>query len=245
MNTVIAHLKKDLVPLRGLLVTMAIILIAAVAIRAMSAAGLPIHIRGNLGGLLQVLILAALIVRVIHQDSLTDIDEFWRTRPISRHQLLLAKGCFLVPPILAALIVCRPWASASNGADGAKLLELSTFMVGLAAFATVTSGFSKMILLAIKVLLVTVLLTLVLGLTIGLLLLPWQHLSGKGMSFLSESGISPAGLSIAANLATFGGFLGVVVYQYLTLKTETSVRAIYGLCLAASVVSSVAANLPR
>ncbi len=238
MKTILAHLKKDIVSF-GRLAWIWTILIGFDCLAFLDripvshtwhgGMGLvfmiPAVILSILGAsaslILQILFVPVLIVQVIHADALTESDAFWRTRPISRGALLAEKALFIT--LLLAGMALAAFAirfHSGNASTVATVLQTAVFVSGLVAFAAVTSSFSRLILNFIGIVLgAGVLASMVLGFgrymeSIG------ANLGHFPMSAHSLS-LSNSGQAGTAFLY-LGGCLTVVIYQYLTLKTNIS-----------------------
>ena len=197
------------------------------------------------GILAQFILLAILIVRLIHLDSLTNANAFWRTRPISRPQLLLAKSAFLILPALALLAMSTPKSSLET------FEVFLPFLAATAAFATVTEKLSETMLFALKMLIIVAFVTMLIGVAAALVtqtlaafhLLPSQLLRIQSTTFNLNIGISGSTFSLVVNILTFVGYLAVAVFQYLTLQTRLSVRFIFTILLVSTIFSSLAEKM--
>jgi len=239
MNIVLAQIRKDIIPSRGLLIGMGVLLAITILGRILMATGVFRMSGGSPLAALQFFLVAVLTVRLIHMDSLVGSNAFWRTLPISRAQLLAAKSAFLILPILAFLAMAQPWATDHNSAN-TTFGDYCVFIAGLAAFASVTQRFSELAFLFFKAVLFAICMSIAASMLISILLL-WQS-----TGWLSNEAI--LGLPLDTLLATtklfvFAGYVGVVVHQFLTLNTRRSVLAIYGLFSLAALAAGVAERL--
>ena len=241
MNIVLAQMKKDLVPLRGLLIGMAALIALTILGGVLDATGVVRSSGGNPLAGLQFLLIAILIVRLIHQDALTRPDAFWRTRPISRVHLLLAKSLFLILPALAYTAMAQPWSIGQGGTH--DFLGSCMLLAGIAAFASVTGKFSEMLLQLFLVSLPVILIVMFIGLFGSVLLQLWTHFLGPLRPWTADPGRQ--WLSLAAAGLSFAGYLGIVVFQYLTARTRISLFAIGGVLLFNSVATSLAEHGAR
>lgn len=240
MNIVLAQIRKDIIPLRGLLIAMGALLAMTLLGRILAAAGAMRFSGGNPLAAIQYLLMAVLTVRLIHLDSLEGPDAFWRTRPISRAQLLSAKSAFLILPILAFLAMVQPWQHIPRNPEGSSFGDLCMLLVGIAAFASVTQRFSELAYLFFKAVLIAIAVSMAASLLAAIPLL-W-----KSNSWLSDGalfGLWADPLLIAAKTLVFAGYIGVVIHQYLTLNTRRSVIAIYLIFSFAALTSAVAEHL--
>jgi hypothetical protein len=241
MNALItAQMKKDLVPLRGLLLGMGGLLALSLLVRILEATG-GLHVSGGLAAGLQALLVIILLIRLIHLDSPADPDAFWRTRPLTGGQLLTAKAAFFLPPFLALLALSQP-------APAAEVFQkFCPVLAGTAAFACVTKKFSETVFLAVKMIILAALMNMLLVVVVGgawalgtLLILglrPWPQL-------LSGPDPMPIGafhepFSLVLNGLVVAAYVGVVIYQYLTLRTKTAVRALFVIVFLSAIASSV------
>ncbi len=187
----------------------------------------------------QFILTLALMVSVVHADSLVDANAFWRTRPIPRGELLGAKALAIA---LLALGLTLSWlATGLYGGAGAPggggmlgaWLRFGVFIMGLFALAAVTPNLTRLILTA-------------LGYSVGAQLLaqfiwrvinhgsaaPWSVRLGTTSLFhawIELSLVSAVGL---------GGFAAAAVWQYLTLRTDVA-RVIIGATFLASALLKI------
>ena len=188
--------------------------------------------------ILQILFVPVLIIRVIHADPLTESDAFWRTRPISRGALLTEKALFI--SVLLAGMVLAAFAirfQSGNASTVATVLQTAVFMSGVVAFAAVTSSFSRLILNFIGIALgAGVLASIVLGLG--------RYLVSIGANLFHSSvnahalfPINPG--QVGTSFLYLGGCLIVVIYQYLTLKTNISRAGLFATFFLAALLQGV------
>lgn len=240
MNIVLAQIRKDIVPVRSLLIGMGALLVMTILGRILAATGVFRMSGGSPLAALQFLLIAVLTVRLIHMDSLTGPDAFWRTRPISRPQLLAAKLAFLILPILAFIAMAQPWADIARNPSNGTFGDHCVFIVGLAAFASVTQRFSELAFLFFKAVLFAICMSMAASMLVSILLL-WK--SNGWLSADAIFGLPLDTLLATTKLFVFAGYIGVVVHQFLTLNTRRSVLAIYGLFSLAALAAGVAERL--
>jgi hypothetical protein len=235
MNIVFAQLRKDLIPLRGLLIGMAALLAITLTGRILTATGVASFSGANPLEGIQVVLLAVLIVRLIHLDSLVGADAFWRTRPISRRQLLLAKAALLLLPILTLLAIAQPWLPPHPGAKG-SFTDTCILLAGLAAFASVTQRFSELALLFLKAVLIALLMSLAINAVTATLLVGNQ----KGwFPPLGIPGTLPETLQLLTVILAIAGYIGVAIHQFLTMRTKRSVVALCSIFVLSMMMTPV------
>jgi hypothetical protein len=182
--------------------------------------------------LLQGFLFTLLVVRVIHDDPLTEPNAFWRTRPVPRPALLAAKAllicCLLAVEHLTGL--ASPIHSSGNmsasgftatvlGTGIAAVLQSLQLVAGLAAFAVVTSNLTELILSALVILFAAFVSGgLLLNLIRRTIWFP-RHFFFIGTEHFSLFG-HPATWEIS--LLYTAGFVLVIVWQYLTLRTNVA-----------------------
>ena len=241
MKTILAQLKKD-IAICGPLLWVWVVCVAVDSLCFLDRIG-PTHISDKkvlsvlvlsllavmtsvlASFVIQLLLLMVLVIQVIHADSLVDPNAFWRTRPIARSALLTEKALFVVL-LLAGTLLAASAIHFQSGSSGRaeQLLHFVVFVAGLVAFSAVTSNFAKLILTAVVITIATgVVTSVIVNLTRSILLLYSNHSHYAASGYYSGNS-APAVVS-AIYLA---GFVAVIVWQYLTLRTNVS-RAI--LCL--------------
>jgi hypothetical protein len=143
MNFLIAQWKKEIVSAPFLVGAWAVCGAICLLQRLQSAPLISPHVGGSDGligaggflfSFLLFLVLSILFVRVIHEDPLTDDSAFWRTRPVSRWQLLAAKAGLLFPMVAISLLV-------SGESVLHSWMAVCLFFLGLTAFLSVSSSF--------------------------------------------------------------------------------------------------------
>lgn len=240
MKLILAHLKKDAITFRTLLwiwgacvaFDCLFALLAALIVKIPASgmgiafflsvfASLILGLISTLG--LQFILLAVIIVGIIQTDSLQESDAFWRTRPISRRDLLLEKIFFVV-----LLVTGTALATLSlNFKVGSGIWiwpKAAACVLGLVAFAAVTTSFSKLILNGLGF-------ALVAQATSSVLLMVLRYAaqtSGTLRDFFpihANTDLTSGSMPLWIVALYIGGFLAVIVNQYLTLKINTS-RAI-------------------
>ncbi|CAN5759922.1 hypothetical protein BH09VER1_BH09VER1_13050 [soil metagenome] len=242
MKTILAHLKKDLISSRGLLIAWAscvalafLFFILRVAFpnpswlspqsnpdelfKVVATVGaLFTGIVGAMG--IQFLLLTLILVQIIHLDPLTNPDAFWRTRPISGGSLLAAKSLF------AALLVIGAFLSTfalhlNESTWPTTFLSILVFVTGLAAIAAITTSISQMILhwLAITIIASLAAHAVLAGRQLTLTSL---HGTPFSASFSQHLSTPSASSSFGFTALYFIGFLGAILCQYFTLRTNLS-----------------------
>ncbi|SDT98548.1 hypothetical protein SAMN05444156_1260 [Verrucomicrobium sp. GAS474] len=215
MRLILAHVRKDIAALRPLLIgwVVAAVVTAFNLTTGSVNIGAGSHsLSGGFGIFLLVLLFAILAARVIHEDALAETaDVFWRTRPISRLQLLAAKGLFI--GVLAAgtagILLLTPSPASIPYRQGL------TVLLGLVAFAVVTPNLTRLLALAIGMavgvgfLIATVRIFLV------------THGTGS-FFFQGQPGFLAAHLDGIGQGIYWVGYLGVIFHHYLTLRWKTS-----------------------
>jgi len=171
MNVVLAQIRKDIIPARGLLIGMGVLLAITILGRILMVTGVFRMSGGSPLAALQFLLIAVLTVRLIHMDSLVGSNAFWRTLPISRAQLLAAKSAFLILPILAFIAMAQPWAVVARNSPNGTFGDHCVFIAGLAAFASVTQRFSELAFLFFKAVLFAICMSIAASMLISILLL--------------------------------------------------------------------------
>lgn len=242
MKTILAHWKKDLISSRamltgwGLCVALALIFfILRVAFphptwlspqpgaenlpKVMAALfAMVTGIVGVMG--IQFLLLALLVIHVIHLDPLTNPDAFWRTRPISGGSLLAAKS-FSVALLLLGAFLSVGSIKLDPSPGLSAFLGCLVFVIGLVAFASITTSLSQLILHWLA----TVILA---GLSAHAILAAWQltlaSLHGSSFNVNFSQHISTISATDPLWLATLYlvGFLAAILCQYFTLRTNYS-----------------------
>jgi hypothetical protein len=184
----------------------------------------------------QALLAIILLIRIVQADLLTDSSAFWRTRPIARHELLLEKALFAALFVVGGFLA--GWAvhfGSPLASGGRVLLSTLVFVSGLFAFAAVTADLSKFII---------VFLGLAWGALIvaGILLALLKYLAmsaGISTSYwpLAASSFFPGEYGhLVLSAFYLVAFLGIVVFQYLTLRTRISRQLLFATFFVASVL---------
>lgn len=245
MKTILAHWKKDLISSRSMLIGWAVCIALAgifFIIRVVDPNPAWLHpqpgsenlpkvmaaifamITGIVGLMgVQFLLLALLVIHVIHLDPLTNPDAFWRTRPISGGALLAAKSLFIALLVLGAgLSVASLKLDPAPGVHA--FLGGLVFVIGLVAFASITTSLSQLILHWLAIIILA-------GLSAHVLLAAWQltlaSLHGSSFNVTFSQHISTISATDPLWLAVLylAGFLAAILCQYFTLRTNFS-RAI-------------------
>jgi hypothetical protein len=245
MKTILAHWKKDLISSRGLFIAWALCVIVILGILAFRLAGpnaVPSLLPSNPDGLpkvmallfagvmgfvgvagLQFLLLTLLVARVIHLDPLVDPDAWWRTRPISGLSLLGAKSLYVAVCLLGAFATIGT-IKFGDPTMLSAFLSATVFVVGVVAFASLTSDLGKLILnwLGIAVL-ASVLAQIILGLWHQTLVS--LHSSSLSVDFHANATVGTYNAPVLIPLLYLAGFLAAIFCQYLQQRTNLS-RAI-------------------
>ena len=167
MSQVLHILRKDLRHLRWLLILWVAILILNVALTIIGAAtagetfpaAIVFREMSSLLSVLQTLMLALMIARLIQDEPLVGWNAFWLTRPYSRGALMAAKllfvaGALVVAPLiadLAEMAVVRAGWRAQLAAAPSFLASHLRWALGLCAIAVLTPTFARFVLVAIGV----------------------------------------------------------------------------------------------
>jgi len=151
----------------------------------------------------------------------TESDAFWRTRPISRGALLTEKALFIA--LLLAGAVLEALATnmrIENTSRADTLLQGVVFVLGLMAFTSLTASFSKLILNFIGIALgATALASMVMG---------FGHYAESISANLFHFPVDAHSVNLGnpghlgTSVLLIGGYFIVIVFQYLTLKTNFS-----------------------
>jgi len=167
------------------------------------------------------LLLPFLVIRIVQDDPLISTTAFWRTRPIPRDKLLLAKA-LLIALVLLPLLSSVSWGGAKIGEGHFAPAELAWIM-SLAALASITPGLGSLLGYG---------LALVFGKLIfsGIINYLWRGYHGPDLiisQWAADSVSSVSGLVLLNredffSLCYFTGFAAVFVHQYLTLCTRRS-----------------------
>jgi hypothetical protein len=223
MSQVTHIVRKDLRHLRWLLILWGVILTLRVVISSIGAATAgdtfaAVVVLRELSGLLPVLetlMLALIVSRVVHAEPLVGWNAFWITRPYSNRALLTAKLLFLgtalvVAPLAADLLTMAIFGAGPRAQLAASPSFLSSRMswtLALCAIAVLTPSLSMFVLTLIGV---------VVGLAVVLLVSISLALTfGAGEATTNASSFVPDPTPGIVSLVLFiTGALAVVVYQY-------------------------------
>lgn len=242
MKSIFAHIKKDAITCRTLLcvwaaclavdfvfslVTISPLAKGTEATFAFKSIAICLAFAVMSSIIVQFIVLGMLIVRIVQEDSLQDADAFWRTRPFSRMDLLKEKAIFVVGlgggTFLAMLAI--------HMTGGYDFIHMMVYLTGLFAFAAVTTSLSKLILNALGIAVVSqiaasivILIIQYIARTVGIV---QAHLITQSPQYGEVSGIYIV------------GFIAVVIFQYLTLKTNASRYALFGILLVAAVLQGI------
>jgi hypothetical protein len=186
-------------------------------------------------GALQMVMLALVAARLVHEEPLAGWDAFWFTRPYSRNALMAAKllfaaGVFVALPLIADLVTLALYhggVRAQAEAAPTFLASYVTWTLLLLALAAMTPSLSAFV-LTIVAALVSVSLLIVVFVAAALL--------------LSEPSTGPASRvedpapALAARLVVALTMLAVIVYQYRRRRWRTAAAlAVAGLVAALAV----------
>ncbi len=190
-----------------------------VGVFALSMMGVMTGVIG--ASLLQGFFFALLVIRFIHDDPLTQPNAFWRTRPVSRQALLMEKALLIFCLVAVEYLIglASPFNRAGNMTGLATILQSLQLVAGLAAFAVVTSNLTELVLSALIILFSAMISG---GLLLNFLR---RTIPAPGHSFSIAASPSsllghPAPWEIS--LLYTAGFVLVIVWQYLTLKTNVA-----------------------
>ena len=232
--------KKDLVRMRLPLALWVLLMVAkiglGVALRAGDGVDFTwfgrIELYVNLCTWLDALMIYILVAVLIHGDALVGTQAGWKTRPISGARLLGAKllGTLLIFGMLPVLISVPWWLMCGFGAHeiGEAMLESfvwqALFVLPSLALAVLSENFARYFTLTLAVIFVVA----VACLFQVAYLSHWTHQS---------LAVQEARVWVVLALIV-AGIIGVVVHQFLTLRTWRS----SGLGLASLVLAMTAAN---
>src|SRR4051812_26343388 len=235
-------LRKDLTRLRWLLLVWVAVLIARVAFWSLgtsthSGFAYAVVVSQSTGalGALQMVMLALVAARLVHEEPLAGWDAFWFTRPYSRNALMAAKllfaaGVFVALPLIADLVTLALYhggVRAQAEAAPTFLASYVTWTLLLLALAAMTPSLSAFV-LTIVAALVSVSLLIVVFVAAALLL--------SEPSTGSESRVEDPAPALAGRLVVALTMLAVIVYQYRHRRWRTSAAvAVAGLVASLAV----------
>jgi len=231
LPVVLAHVRKDFLALRVMFLLWA-------AYMAVDVVGIGFYIGGGASVVsavkeavpgftllfgIQFVLPFVLIVGAIQDDPLMEPDAFWRTRPISRLELLAAKA--LVVAVLS-LVSFAAWSGLTAVQPNIRVAatpllftgSLWAFLLGLAAFASVTPTFLRLVVAGIAASLVVT----VVAIPMKLAMLGTR--TGHGLVYYGHGRLATFFIAI--------GFAAIFVHQYLTLRTKVSLGLLLLLLLA-------------
>jgi hypothetical protein len=184
----------------------------------------------------QALLGFVLLVRIVQNDLLTDSSAFWRTRPITRYELLAEKALFaallLAGGALAASALAADSPPASNGA---ALLGALVFVAGVFVFAAVTSDFSKFIVAFLALawggmIVGAIFMAIIKNLTVpaGSVATSWPSAAPSLLAGAEGHRV----ISVFYLLA----FVAIAAFQYLTLRTKVARALLFATFLLATIL---------
>jgi len=231
---VLAHVRKDFLALRVMFLLWA-------AYMALDVVGMGFYLGGGMSYVknvtdslpgftllfyIQFILPYALIIGVIQEDPLMEPDAFWRTRPLSRPELLAAKTAIVAAlavvsfAVWSGLMLVQPHFHAVTTPLSFKGGSW-VFLLALVAMASVTPTFIRLVVTAI-------------GMSLGIAFLAFPlKLALHGTATPLFAGHPRSGEWVLGFLAI--GFAAIIAHQYLTLRTKVSL-ALIGLLLIAAVL---------
>jgi hypothetical protein len=223
MSQVLHILRKDLRHLRWLLILWVAILALNVAFAAIGAAtaggtfpaAIVFREISSLLSVVQTLMLALMVARLIQDEPLVGWNAFWLTRPYSNGSLMAAKllfvaGALVVAPLiadLAEMAVVRAGWRAQLAAAPSFLSSHLWWALGLCAVAVLTPTFARFVLTAIGVMV---------GGTVAMLLIVSVVIALGAVqptTILSPMLPDPTTAVVSLVVSTLSA-LAVIVYQY-------------------------------
>ena len=188
------------------------------------------------------LLMPILVTQVVHEDPLMGTTAFWRTRPIPRSKLLLAKALFigvLLLPLMAAM------ARGGKIGDDQFWPAMAAWIAAVAALASITPSTGAWFGYG---------LAFFFGKQIysGIINQIWSHYHGPSPFFTDETlrPLATLGSFLHFNASDFYhlcylvGFAVVFIHQYLTLRTKRSVALFIAVLAAVGVLQMLAGPSP-
>ena len=225
MSQMLHILRKDLRRLRWLIVVWLLILFARVAFAAVGAATAGITVPAVFVlreldvalPLLQTLMLALLVARLVHEEPLVGWNAFWLTRPYSTRALLAAKLLFLlVVMVLIPLVADLSTMAVFKAGPRAQLTAAPTFgathvmwALGLSVVAVLTPSLATFVLAMIGgvvAVAVTLLLLIAISFAFGLAQTTVTPYDGPLVADPTPG--------IVSMIVFIAGALAVIAYQY-------------------------------
>ncbi len=228
MNLILHHFRKDLRSQRILLGVWFFLVLLQFAIAVWTPRPGDLLMLGLYSGasmflpLLSSLILVVLVPQLVLQEPLVGTSAFWMTRPLSRGELLQAKGFFVLLLLLLPLLA-QSAVLLANGADlreialgGAeKLMADLSWIVLLMALAVFTASFGRFAIVIAVYLLATG------AVAAGLYWFRLFHDPEWALNSMSKLSLTYS-QGVVDSLLTIALGSGVVVHQYLTRNTRRS-----------------------
>ena len=184
-----------------------------------------------LAPLLQTIFLAIFVCLLIQDEPQVGSSAFWFTRPISRLELVSAKGLFMVVFFLVPVLLVELLLMACHGtapyhiilAVPEILLEQVSIIVPCWILAAITSRFTFFVLAGISAMAFNWIIGFIVSIS------KWVMLNTFDIGDISL--YQCAGVIVSLLFAAAG--TGVIIYQYLTRKTRYSV--VFALVLLVSI----------
>jgi ABC-type transport system involved in multi-copper enzyme maturation permease subunit len=217
-------LRKDLRRLRWLLIVWAVIFIVHVALVAIGSATAGATLAATvvlrevdvLLPLVQTLMLALLVARLVHEEPLVGLNAFWLTRPYSRGALLTAKLLFIVAVmVLVPLVADVATMTVFKVGVRAQLAAVPTFAsshviwaLGLCVVAVLTPSLATFVMTIIGTVMAIVVLVL--------LLIAISFAVGETTTYYEYEGpmLGDPTPGLIRTIMFIGVALGVIAYQY-------------------------------
>jgi hypothetical protein len=184
------------------------------------------------------LLLPILVTRVVHDDPLMGTSAFWRTRPIPRPQLMLAKALF-IGVLLSPLLVGMSTGGGQVGQDR-FWPAMTAWIAAVAALAAITPGMGAWFGYGAAFLFGKLIFS-------GIIDALWNHYHGPEALF-SDEALHPliaTGKFLHLNASDFfhlcylAGFVGVFIHQYLTLRTRRSLLLFIAVLVTVGVLQMI------
>ena len=220
MSQTLHILRKDLKRLRWLVLIWAVVLLVRVGFWSTGtnpteslAYSFVVNEASGLIGVLQILMLALVAARLVHEEPLVGWDAFWLTRPYARSALIAAKLLFAAGVLIVLPLVADLWTMAIYHAGMRAQVEAAptfissyaTWTLLLLAFAVVTPSLGAFVLAIVAS---------VAGVSILLVVL----ISAAVLLSEPSTGNSPAVTNqvpaLVGTLVVDGAMLAAITYQY-------------------------------
>ena len=225
MSQVLHILRKDLRRLGWLIVMWMVILFARVAFAAVGAATAGVTVPAVFVlrevdvvlPLLQTLLLALLVARLVHEEPLVGLNAFWLTKPYSSRALLAAKLVFLmVVMVVIPLVADLSTMAVFKAGTRAQLTAAPTFgathmmwALGLAVVAVLTPSLATFVTAfigGVVAVAVTLLLVIAISYAFGLPITTTKAYDGPLVADPTPG--------IVSTIVFIAGALAVIAYQY-------------------------------